>query len=299
MKNLVIVPAGDSSLHETYALDRDFELWVCYWGDDDTVAERFQGNCDRFFRIKGQKWALVRELGRIVRKQGLVRFSDYDYVLLPDDDIEFEGGSADLSGAFALAAETRADIFQPAIANEYYSKGWEATRRVRDAVCHATTIVEIMMPGYTGEIFERCVLPLLHIRGYAPVGWGIEPLIVRFAETVHNRPIRTFVLDEMPAVHTRPVGAGASAYSAGMDESFLNPFVAGIKSKVLAQFQSSQDARQYVFEESDKFIDWRAVEKHKKRVRGARRIHDLARKGGLPGLIPKMLQRLAYLYPKE
>jgi len=33
-RNLVIVMAGDGSLHETYARDRDFELWVCYWGRD-------------------------------------------------------------------------------------------------------------------------------------------------------------------------------------------------------------------------------------------------------------------------
>ncbi len=39
--------AGDRSLHETYAVDRDYELWVIYFGDDEGVAERYARTCDR------------------------------------------------------------------------------------------------------------------------------------------------------------------------------------------------------------------------------------------------------------
>lgn len=293
MKNLVIVMAGDSSLHEKYSFNRDFELWVCYWGDDKSVADRFRQSCDRLFRIKGQKWALVRELGRIGREQQFPAFSSYDYILLPDEDIEFPGGASDIAGAFSLAQEINADIFQPAVANEHYSLGWKATQRVPNTVCHATTIVEVMMPGYTGEIFEKCVLPLLHIRGYAKVGWGIEPLIARFAEAVHHRAVRTFVLDKTPAIHTRPVGGGTSAYSVGMDEAFLNPFSSGIRMKELERFRSRSDAARHTFPATDEFIDWRAVEKHLNRVRGARRVHDATRNKGIGSFFLKVLQKVA------
>lgn len=293
MKNLVIVMAGNESLHEKYAADRDFELWVCFWGDDQDVADRFRQSCDRFFAIKGQKWALVRELGRIAREQQLPEFSSYDYVFLPDDDIEFPGGAAGVASAFALARDIDADIFQPAIANEHCSPGWEHTRRIDDIVCRATTIVEIIMPAYRGEIFERCVLPLLHINGHITVGWGIELLTSRFVEAVYHRPVRCFVLDETAAIHTRAVGAGTSAYSVGKDEAFLIPFSRGLNIKELGRFRSRSDAAAYVFPATDEYIDWKAVEKHISRVRGARRIRDVRDNKGIGSFILKQFQKFA------
>lgn len=293
MKNLVIVMAGNESLHEKYAADREFELWVCFWGDNQKIADRFRQSCDRFFAIKGQKWALVREVGRVAREQQLPAFSSYDYVFLPDDDIEFPGGAAGITGAFALAQEIDADIFQPAIANEHFSPKWEPTLRVGGAVCHATSIVEIMMPCYRGEIFERCVLPLLHIHGYMTVGWAVAPLVARFAEAIYHRPVRTFVLDETAAVHTRAVGAGASAYSVGRDEAFLTPFSSGLRINELGRFRSRADAVAYTFPMTDDLIDWRAVEKHSALVRGARRINEARSQKGIQTFILRQFQKFA------
>ena len=291
MTNLVIVMAGDNSLHERYANDRDFELWVCYFGDDEGVAARYEGGCDRFFRLKGQKWELVREIGRMARQNDLPSFASYGFVFLPDDDIEFPEGAAAISRAFVLANEIGADIFQPAIANEYYS--WEATRRAEGAFCHATMTVEIMMPAYSGEIFERCVLPLLHTLVYIRAGWGIEPLIARLSENTLDRPVRTFVLDDVPAIHTRPVGKGTAAYDLGKDEAYLNPLVPGLWMQELAQFQSPREAASYVFPASDERISWRAVEKHLGRIKGARNLHEAARRKNVAGYLLSFLQKLS------
>ncbi|PWV95750.1 hypothetical protein DFR52_10814 [Hoeflea marina] len=293
MKNLVIVMAGDDSLHEHYASERDFELWVCHWGRDAGTAARFRQTCDRFFPMQGQKWALVRELGRIAREQRLPAFSSYDYVFLPDDDLEFPGGATDIARAFALARDIGADIFQPAVANENFSPGWEHTHRLYDAVCHATSVVEIMMPCYSGEIFERCVLPLLHIHGYITVGWGLEPLIARFAEVIQHRPARSFVLDEIAAIHSRAVGAGTSSYSVGKDEAFLIPYSRGMHGKDLSRFRNRTDAMAFVFPAADELVDSRSVEKHLTRVRGARRIHDARTSRGPGSFILKQFQKFA------
>ena len=297
MKNLVIVMAGDGSLHESYTASREFDLWVCFWGDDDEVADRFKQGCDRFFRVKGQKWALVREFGRIAREQQLPAFSSYEYVFLPDDDIEFPGGAADISKAIALAGKIGADVFQPAISNEYFY--WEATRRLEGSVCHAATAVEIMMPAYSGVIFERCVLPLLHIHAHVRAGWGIELPITRFAETVQNRAVRTFVLDAVPAVHTRPLGAGTSSYALGWDEAFLIPLAAGNPIKELARFETAEEAADYEFPASDDAICWASLEKHLRRVRGARRLHMLARRKNILSYIINGLQKLAGRFLKD
>jgi hypothetical protein len=293
MTSLVIVMAGDGSLHEAYASDRDFELWVCHWGADEEVARRFGRSCDRLFRAKGQKWALARAVGRMAREQGLPPFSSYDYVFLPDDDIAFAGGAADISAAFQLAGEIGADIFQPAVANENFSPGWEATRRVPGVVCRASTLAEIMMPGYSGTVFERCLLPLLHVQGHMAAGWGLEPLVARFAEAIQDRPTRTFVLDETPAIHTRPVGTGTASYALARDEAFLNPFGVGVSMKELERFRSRSDAARFAFPAADAITDWRRIDKFMTRARGARRLYELTRRKTLGSFILKGLQSLA------
>lgn len=290
MRNLVIVMAGDDSLHERYAGNRDFELWVCYYGDNAAVAERFRQGCDRFFVEKGQKWELVRQLGRLAREQGLPPFSAYDYVLLPDDDIDFPGGATGVSGAFALARQVGADIFQPAIANEHVS--WPATRQIPGATCHAAAFPEIMTPAYSGEMFETAVLPTLHVHAHIEVGWGLEPLIARLAEAVLRRPPRTFVLDRTPAVHTRPVSGGSRLHRAGRVETFTSPVAAATRMVTLARFDSPEEAVAYDFPALDTLLDRQAMRDRMAELRMLIRFLDVMRSRRPAAAPAKLLLRL-------
>ena len=155
------------------------------------------------------------------------------------------------------------------------------------------------MPAYSGAIFEKCVLPLLHILGHIEGGWGIEPLVARFAETVLGRPVRTFVLDETPAIHTRPVGKGTSDYSVGKAEAFLNPMTSGVKMKELERFRDRAGAARYAFPSMDEITDKPAIRRHLKRVEGARRIHEMTRTRSLASRILKSLQKLAARHLEE
>jgi len=292
MRNLVVVMAGDSSLHEQYTSGRDFELWVCYWGSDPAIASRYRQTCDRFFELKGQKWALVREVGRIARREGFPLFSKYGYVFLPDDDIAFPGGASDISAAFDLAKTIGADIFQPAIANENLS-AWAPTALVPGSLCRATNVVEIMMPAYSGEIFESCVLPVLHVHIYIEVGWGLEPLIARLGEAVRYRPTRTFVLDKTPAIHTRPVGRGTSAHNVGRDEAFMNPLSAGRMMTEFARFMDAREAFRFEFPEMDESLDHQAIEGHLRWVHGARGLYEMTHHKGLASFVLKRLMKAA------
>ena len=49
-RDLVIVMAGNGSLHVEYAENRNFDLWVIYYGDDDEVAARYAASADRLWR---------------------------------------------------------------------------------------------------------------------------------------------------------------------------------------------------------------------------------------------------------
>lgn len=277
-RNLVIVMAGDASLHETYARDRDFELWVCYWGRDPAVAERFRDSCDRLWQLTGEKWSLMRQVAYRARREGLPRFSAYDYVFLPDDDILIPAGASAVSRLLAFARDTDADMVQPAIANEHVSPGHEPTRRNTATLMRATNLVEIMMPAYAGRIVEGCLLPIMHLHPHMRAGWGLEPLLQRMTEAMFGRTPRTFVVDAVEAHHTRPVGQGSASHAIGWDEAFMNPLAGAIRPVELARFGSVAEAAAFVFPPSDSQLDHRRLARHLSDVRLARLIIQAMRK---------------------
>jgi len=277
-RNLVIVMAGDGSLHETYARDRDFELWVCYWGRDPVVAERFRTSCDQLWQLTGEKWSLMRQVAFRAQRDGLPRFSAYDYVFLPDDDILIPEGAAAVSRLFAIARDVHADIIQPAIANEHVSPGHEPTRRNTASLLRATNIAEIMMPAMTGRVVEGCLLPILHLHPHIRAGWGLEALLQRMTEAMFGRTPRTFVIDAIEAHHTRPVGQGSASHALGWDEAFMNPLAGAIPTVELARFENLADAAAFVFPPSDAHLNLPRLGKHLAEVRLGRRIVEALRK---------------------
>lgn len=244
-RDLVIVTAGDDSLHLAFAEGRDFDLWVMYYGDDSQKARRFAKGCDRFFGQQGLKWDLVRSLAGTHLDGSQSIFSGYRYIFLPDDDLAFPNGALDVSQLFESAADIDADVFQPAIANKHWS--WEATVRRPDSHCRAVNIAEIMMPGYRACIFTDVILPLLHASAHIRAGWGLETLIGRFAEVLLRRPVRTFVLDHLPVVHTRAVGQDSPLHRIGHDELFLAPVAFGQQMRTYARFEDVGSAREFKF----------------------------------------------------
>lgn len=243
-RDLVIVMAGDSSLHVEYAENRSFDLWVIYYGDDDEVAARYAATADRLWRRKGMKVHLARTV--LVEELWFGErfdFRQYRRILLPDDDIRFEGGTAGLEKVFADAEAVNAEVFQPAIANEYYSIDWEPTLKEAGAFCRRTNLVEIMMPGYRGELFVPSFLSAIHALEYMTSGWGLEVIVMKLGEAHLGRGLRTFVLDEAAAVHTRPIGSNPAIHAAGWDEAFLIPQLHTNRMRTLAVYASAAEAR--------------------------------------------------------
>ena len=153
------------------------------------------------------------------------------------------------------------------------------------------------MPGYSGALFEHCVLPLLHVQCHVTVGWGMEALFARSAEAYLRRPPRIFVLDETPAVHTRPVGGGMSAYGLGGDEGFLNPVAYGLIIRELGRFRSREEAASFAFPPTDEGLNWTAIDRHMARARGARRVFEMGQEKSAKGYARKALRKLvARLY---
>jgi hypothetical protein len=211
-RNLLIVCAGDQSLHtEWFETDRTFDILTIYYGAAADKADHYRRNSDLFFHTQGLKYELARKvlLHDLCFTRGF-RFSDYRHIWFPDDDLRFEDGHQGLERLFAVANSTDADVFQPAIQNENFSLGWEATRLIPGLYAHRTNIVEIMVHGFSGQAFETCFLPALHLCDFMRAGWGLEPVWTKIGEARYRRALRTFVFDCCPIIHTRPVGGGTS-----------------------------------------------------------------------------------------
>jgi len=81
-RNLVIVRAGDQSLHPGWTTTpgaRDWDLVVSYFGD---FPHRYRSSAERRVDDKGLKW---RGLHALLTREAFWR--DYDYIWLPDDDL--------------------------------------------------------------------------------------------------------------------------------------------------------------------------------------------------------------------
>ena len=240
LKNLVIVMAGDNSLHPAYAAGRDFELWVIYYGNDAEICGRYKQNADRIWQAKGLKIELVRKI--LLHQLYFTEkfdYHQYDFIFLPDDDIEFPDKEKDISDLFDICHKIEADVFQPAILNEHVSVAWEPTRLIPGAFCHRTNIVELMMHNFSGKAFTCAYLPAVHAMQFMKSGWGLEPIWMKIGETIFRRSLRTFVIDAIPAIHTRPVGSGsAEIHKTGLNEASFVPQIAWNRMKTLAVFKN-------------------------------------------------------------
>ena len=95
---LVVVRAGDSSLHPQWTTEpdrRDWDLVVSYFGDDPA---RFRNAGEVRVDGKGQKYAGLHDL---FERDAFWR--GYDYIWLPDDDLAV--GQAEVSGFFRRVAD--------------------------------------------------------------------------------------------------------------------------------------------------------------------------------------------------
>jgi hypothetical protein len=127
------------------------DLALVYYGSDEAVAARFRAHAQYFFRDAGPKWQLTRKaLGQIPWRER------YEYVWLPDDDLDMRGEL--LPEMFALASRFGVLLGHPAL--DGGSVAHEVLRRQPCLTLRFTNFVEIMAPFFRVDALDL-VLPTM------------------------------------------------------------------------------------------------------------------------------------------
>jgi hypothetical protein len=190
-RNLVIVRAGDTSLHEGWLAgpeERNWDIVVSYFGDD---PNRYRGENIVRIDAKGAKWPALHNLICQHRAEIL----QYDYVWLPDDDLAADKKT--VNRMFDLCSALQLELAQPALSEgSYFSH--PITLANNSFLMRYTNFVEIMAPVFSRAFLQRCVASFNENAS----GHGLDYLW----PTWTSGPYHAGILDACPVRHTRPLG---------------------------------------------------------------------------------------------
>ncbi len=191
-RNLVIVRAGDSSLHPGWLAgddSRNWDLVVNYFGKKPDVYQE-----DDVVRIDstGPKWPPLQKL-LIDHPQYC---EQYDYIWLPDDDLEMS--KQDMNRFFDICAKYKLELAQPSLTNDSPMTHPLLINNTASRI-RFTNFVEVMAPCFSASCLQR-VLPTF---SGTQSGWGIDWL---WPPLVSNRESGIAIVDDVVIRHTRPLG---------------------------------------------------------------------------------------------
>ncbi|GBG34366.1 Hypothetical Protein FCC1311_105892 [Hondaea fermentalgiana] len=184
-RNLIIVVAGDNSLHREWASNPSFDLCVVYFGNNMNIFKEYQEESTYAFNVKGMKWQLVRYA------LNNIDYRRYEYVWLPDDDITMHPDL--VAKMFDLAVLYDVRLGQPAV----HSFGAHYHHHVvrGNWSIHFVNFIEIMVPLLRVDSIEY-LFPLWNL-DMVESGYGLDSLWPQFL-----RRKMYGVFDATPCNHT-------------------------------------------------------------------------------------------------
>jgi len=188
-RNLVIVRAGDASLHPSWLkAERNWDIIVNYYGDDPQL---YRQNDVCRIDSKGPKWPALHELMEKIQDQ----IAPYDYIWFPDDDLACAPDTIDR--LFDLCRAHDLELAQPALTHDSHI-GVSITVANHAFLLRYTNFIEIMAPCFHRALLQRC-WPTF---ATSLSGWGLDFVWPRQA----SDPSKVAIIDALQIKHTRPHG---------------------------------------------------------------------------------------------
>lgn len=190
-RNLVIVRAGDDSLHPQWLGGRgrrDFDLLVSYYGD---TAGRYCGDAEHYHTMPGPRWPAHA----VICREHAALLAHYDYVAFACDDLAARRRT--WNALFAACRRHSLDLAQPAIEGE---AAHAITHPVPGCRLRYTNFVEVMCPVFS----RRALQALQSCFGESRSGWGLDLLWQHLLPATW--PVA--IIDSVRVRHCRPLRQG-------------------------------------------------------------------------------------------
>lgn len=191
-KNLVILRAGDQSLHRSWIdqPNRDFDLFISYYG---TTEGLHRLDAEYYEMRPGPKWPCIADL----LAQHPILLERYDAFWFPDDDIAAHTDT--INRMFALFHGFQLSLAQPALTRDSYYT-WDTLLQEPKYILRFCRFVEVMVPIFDKTALKTC-LPTF---SESTSGWGLDWLWPQLCGK--GRPDSIAIIDATPVRHTRPLG---------------------------------------------------------------------------------------------
>lgn len=193
-KNLIIVRAGDQSLHRQWlGEERNFDLFISYFGDD---PESVRHEAEYLDSMKGPRWPAHNKICR----ERWAEISRYEYVAFACDDLAAK--TETWNRLFIACHKYQMHLAQPAIT------GWpniSITRPRRNCLARYTDFVEVMCPVFQKDTLKELKGTFAESRS----GWGLEYI---WSNRLPWPDYRMGIIDEVKVAHTQPGGGSGALY---------------------------------------------------------------------------------------
>jgi hypothetical protein len=210
--NLVVVRAGRNSLHPRWLAGAEERSWDLIVSLYDQEASFDHGPDVRTILFRGGKWdGLHAVLGKSGALEG------YDYILLPDDDLDMK--ASDIEAIFAAMRRHDLDVAQPSLTWDSYFSHFSVLACPGFSLRYVN-FVEIMAPCLRRDVLEKILPEFAHTMS----GFGLDYVWCRLSDNPYRRAA---IFDNISIRHTRPIGRALRKHMASQgviaedEEQFL------------------------------------------------------------------------------
>lgn len=191
-KNLVILRAGDQSLHRGWIAqpERDFDLFISYYGKTEG---QHRSDAEYYEMRPGPKWPCLAQL----MAENAELIDRYDAFWFPDDDISATTDT--INRMFSFFHAFQLSLAQPALTQDSFYT-WDTLLQNPDYVLRFSKFIEVMVPIFDRTALKACLPTFSESRS----GWGLDWLWPQLCGK--GRPDSIAIIDATPVRHTRPLG---------------------------------------------------------------------------------------------
>lgn len=193
MKNLVILAAGENSLHRNWAFGGNFDVFLIYYGNR---SGRYRNDVKYYKEQKGPKYKLIYDL----IEDNKEFLDNYDNFFLPDDDLYYT--TKDLNLFFSIFSNYNLSLAQPSITG-YYSV--PLVLNCSNCLLRYVNWVEIMCPCFSKACLQLCK----HTFAMNNTAWGIEYV---WNHLLGSPEDKIAIIDKVAFTHVRPCFSGDNYY---------------------------------------------------------------------------------------